>query len=53
VKWVGWWGKVFLAEFGGGDGRKVGGGSEFMGMLLSYQMVGVVCLDFCLLLSSI
>lgn len=26
MKWVGWWGKVFLAEFGGGDGRKVGGG---------------------------
>jgi len=25
MKWVGWWGKVFLAEFDGVDGRKVGG----------------------------
>ncbi len=39
VKWVGWWGKVFLAEFDGGAFK------------LSDGWGGVSC--FCLLLTSI
>lgn len=31
MKWVGWWGKVFLAGFDGGGWEKGGGGSGIHG----------------------
>jgi len=42
VKWVGWWGKVFLAGFDGGGWEKGGGGGVGIhGVLLrGLQLVG-------------